>query len=106
MANILKQLKAFMAFDLPVNYDSIRELFLQIHTSYREDYPGWSTRATRRKAISVYWYKLESVRYTYFINISSNSAFVRIFNFLNFFSSVAFSESIFLSPEVMNPAEV
>jgi hypothetical protein len=55
--NIWKRLKAFLKFDLPVNYDSIRELFSEIHTSYQEDYPGWSTRATRRKAISVYWYK-------------------------------------------------
>jgi hypothetical protein len=55
--NIWKRLNAFLKFDLPVNYDSIRELFLKIHTSYRVDYPEWSTRATRRKAISVYWYK-------------------------------------------------
>jgi len=55
--HIWERLKAFLKFDLPVNYDSIRELFLQIHTSYLEDYPGWSTRATRRKAISIYWYK-------------------------------------------------
>jgi hypothetical protein len=55
--NIWKRLGAFLKFDLPINYDAIRELFLQIHTSYREDYPGWSTRATKRKAISLYWYK-------------------------------------------------
>jgi hypothetical protein len=46
---IWKRLGAFLKFDLPIDYDSIRELFLQIHTGYQEDYPGWSTRATRRK---------------------------------------------------------
>src|SRR5579863_6301345 len=55
--HIWERLKAFLKFDLPVNYDSIRELFLQTHTTSRENYPGWSTRATRRKAIAVYWYK-------------------------------------------------
>jgi hypothetical protein len=39
-------------------------------------------------------------------NIFSNSALVRIFNFLNFLSKLTFSERISESPEVIKPEEV
>lgn len=57
MKKILKRINAFAAFGWQLNYDNLRQEFIQSHNRWQEQYPAWNTKATRHKVVSTYWRK-------------------------------------------------
>lgn len=58
MNDIVKMIKSFLLFDLPLQEDVISNQFATTHDSYRKQFTHWSFTATRKKLISNFWLRL------------------------------------------------
>ncbi len=55
MNGIVKMIKSFLLFDLPLQADVISNQFATTHDSYQKQFAHWSFTATRKKLISSFW---------------------------------------------------
>lgn len=58
MNGIVKMIKSFLLFDLPLQADVISNQFATTHESYQKQFAHWSFTATRKKLISDFWFRL------------------------------------------------
>ena len=65
MKGIVKMIRSFILFDLPLQVDVISAQFAATHHSYQKQFAHWNFTATRKKLISNFWLRL--VLYHYFI---------------------------------------
>ncbi len=56
MKDLVKKVKSFVTFDLPLKTAYISTQFANTHKKLQTEIPGWSTTATRQKLISNYWF--------------------------------------------------
>ena len=65
MNGIVKVIKSFLQFDLPLQVEVISNQFAITHESYQKQFAHWSFTATRKKLIANFW--LRFVLYHYFV---------------------------------------
>ena len=65
MKGIVKMIRSFILFDLPLQVEVISNQFATTHDSYQKQFTYWSFTAIRKKLISNYWLRL--VLHHYFI---------------------------------------
>ena len=65
MKGIVKMIRSFILFDLPLQVDVISAQFAATHHSYQKQFAHWNFNATRKKLISNFWFRF--VLYHYFI---------------------------------------
>lgn len=65
MNGIVKMIRSFLLFDLPLQVSVISNQFATTHDNYQKQFVHWSFTATRKKLISNFW--LRPVLYHFFI---------------------------------------
>ncbi|MBD0349530.1 MAG: hypothetical protein M3342_10220 [Bacteroidota bacterium] len=56
MKKILRSVILLLTFELPLAYEQIEELFINVQQNGQQRYSNWSVQATFRKVIFQYWY--------------------------------------------------
>lgn len=56
MKDVVKKFESFITFDLPLETENITAHFTDTQMKLESETPGWSTKATRQKLISSYWF--------------------------------------------------
>lgn len=57
MRDLVRKAKSFIIFDFQLEPVHISEQFTSTHRHYQQQFPYWSLEATRKKLISVFWFR-------------------------------------------------
>jgi hypothetical protein len=68
MKDLMQKVMSFVTFEFALDRNCLAQQFSATHTWQQKDIPYWSTKATRQKIISRYWFELVLGHFAFLIS--------------------------------------